>query len=263
MNNISIRWSSVLVLLWLVSAGCGADEESPPSSPSPDVTSDGIASSDAQVTVEEPSVNSDVAQTGTEVSPEVTPDGKTDPEPEPDAGPSEPLTYPYADEGASQVIPAEAAFVAPELNGGLAWLNTPEPLRFDDQLKGHVVLLDFWTYGCVNCLHIIPVLQELEEMYADYPFIVIGIHSGKFATESEAQAISAAIQHYEIGHPVLVDDAYALWNAYNVKGWPTVGIIDAQGRIRFSTFGEFLPEKVIPPLDYLLQEAFESGVAAD
>ena len=87
------------------------------------------------------------------------------------------------DSGAASPDSAAVSDMAPELVGGVAWLNTPEPLRLSDQLAGHVVLLDFWTFGCVNCLHMIPVLRDVEEQFTDTAFVTIGVHSAKFESE--------------------------------------------------------------------------------
>ena len=174
----------------------------------------------------------------------------------PDAGSSWPPDV------SSLGVPADQAHMAPELDGGLAWLNVAEPLRLED-LRGHVVLIDFWTYGCVNCLHLVPVLRELEAKYADRPFLVLGVHSGKFHTEQQAATITDAIAHYDIHHPVVVDDEYAIWEAYGVFAWPTAVFLDAEGRIRHRRIGEFLADDVTPQIDELLAEAHHTGVAAD
>ncbi|MCH7632795.1 MAG: redoxin domain-containing protein, partial [Planctomycetes bacterium] len=102
---------------------------------------------------------------------------------------------------------------APELKGASAWLNTTKPLTLDD-LRGQVVLLDFWTYCCINCLHVLPDLKYLEHKYRDDPFVVVGIHSGKFDEEKDAGNIRQAILRHNIVHPVAVDNDYEIWNAF-------------------------------------------------
>src|SRR6266850_186300 len=94
---------------------------------------------------------------------------------------------------------------APDLNPGFAWLNTDRPLTFARELKGQVVLLDFWTYCCINCMHILPDLAYLERKYKDEPFLVVGVHSAKFTNEGHRQTVRAAINRYEIAHPVVID----------------------------------------------------------
>ncbi|MEK7789837.1 MAG: thioredoxin-like domain-containing protein, partial [Planctomycetota bacterium] len=101
---------------------------------------------------------------------------------------------------------------APELTGGTAWLNVSRPLTLAD-LKGKVVLLDFWTYCCINCMHIIPDLKKLETKYSK-DLVVIGVHSAKFQNEREAENIRQAILRYGIEHPVINDSNFAIWQAY-------------------------------------------------
>jgi DNA-binding beta-propeller fold protein YncE len=116
---------------------------------------------------------------------------------------------------------------APELNGGKDWLNTDKPLSISG-LKGKVILLDFWTYGCVNCIHIIPDLKKLEEKYADQ-LVVIGVHSAKFDNEKNTENIRQIILRYGIEHPVVNDADFKIWDAYAVRAWPTQVLIDPQG----------------------------------
>src|SRR5512145_1840437 len=106
---------------------------------------------------------------------------------------------------------------APELKPGFAWLNTDRPLTFAGDLRGQVVLLDFWTYCCINCMHVLPDLAFLEEKYAGEPFVVVGVHSAKFENEGHRQTVRAAISRYEIKHPVIVDQEMRLWGEYTVK----------------------------------------------
>lgn len=125
---------------------------------------------------------------------------------------------------------------APELVGGTAWLNISKPLTLAD-LKGKVVLLDFWTYCCINCMHIIPDLKKLE---AKYPreLVVIGVHSAKFENERDAENIRQAILRYEIEHPVVNDSNFTIWQAYGARAWPTLVLIDPEGYIVGSASGE-------------------------
>jgi thiol-disulfide isomerase/thioredoxin len=118
---------------------------------------------------------------------------------------------------------------APELTGGRGWLNTDKPLSLAG-LKGKIVLLDFWTYGCINCLHVIPDLEKLEKKYANQ-LVIIGVHSGKYENEKETDNIRRVIVRYDIGHPVYNDADFAVWRAYNVNAWPTRVLIDPAGYI--------------------------------
>jgi len=125
---------------------------------------------------------------------------------------------------------------APELKGGRGWLNTDKPLSLA-ALKGKVVLLDFWTYGCINCMHIIPDLKRLEHKYANQ-LVVIGVHSAKFENEKDTENIRRIILRYEIEHPVYNDAEFAVWRSYTVSAWPTQVLIDPAGYIIGGISGE-------------------------
>ena len=125
---------------------------------------------------------------------------------------------------------------APEITGGRGWLNTDKPLSLAS-LKGKIVLLDFWTYGCINCIHIIPDLKKLEEKYANQ-LVVIGVHSAKFQNEKETENIRRIILRYEIEHPVYNDSEYAVWQSYGVRAWPTQILIDPAGYVIGGVSGE-------------------------
>jgi thiol-disulfide isomerase/thioredoxin/sugar lactone lactonase YvrE len=126
---------------------------------------------------------------------------------------------------------------APELVGGLGWLNVNKPLRIHEELKGKIVLLDFWTYCCINCLHVIPDLKKLEAKY-EKELVVIGVHSAKFQAEKETKNIRSAILRYSIEHPVVNDADFRIWSAYGVQAWPTLILIDPDGYIVGSVSGE-------------------------
>ncbi|HET6979851.1 MAG TPA: thioredoxin-like domain-containing protein [Pyrinomonadaceae bacterium] len=125
---------------------------------------------------------------------------------------------------------------APEITGGRGWLNTDKPLSIA-ALKGKIILLDFWTYGCINCIHIIPDLKKLEAKYAK-ELVVIGIHSAKFQNEKETENIRRIILRYEIEHPVYNDSEYAVWQSYSIRAWPTQVLIDPAGYIVGGVSGE-------------------------
>jgi thiol-disulfide isomerase/thioredoxin len=125
---------------------------------------------------------------------------------------------------------------APEFPSDLPWLNVSRPLTLAE-LRGKVVLLDFWTFCCINCIHVLPDLQRLEAKYAG-SLAVIGVHAAKFANEREADQIRQAILRYDITHPVVNDRDYRVWKAYGANGWPTLTLIDPEGRIAFQTSGE-------------------------
>ncbi len=125
---------------------------------------------------------------------------------------------------------------APELKGDRGWLNTDKPLSLA-ALKGKVVLLDFWTYGCINCMHIIPDLKKLEKKYPN-ELVVIGVHSAKFDNEKDTENIRRIILRYEIEHPIVNDADFKIWNAYAVNAWPTRYLIDPAGYIIGRLSGE-------------------------
>jgi thiol-disulfide isomerase/thioredoxin len=125
---------------------------------------------------------------------------------------------------------------APELTGGRGWLNTDKPLSLAG-LKGKVVLLDFWTYGCINCMHIIPDLKRLEKKYPN-ELVVIGVHSAKFENEKDTENIRRIILRYEIEHPIVNDADFKIWSAYAVTAWPTRYLIDPAGYVIGKLSGE-------------------------
>jgi thiol-disulfide isomerase/thioredoxin len=130
-------------------------------------------------------------------------------------------------------------YPAPDFIEGLDWVNVPAPLSLE-ALRGKVVLLDFWTYGCINCIHMIPVLERLEEKYGD-ALVVIGVHSAKFANEGRTENIRQIVQRYNLKHPVINDSAFFVWNSYGrygVNAWPTFVLIDPRGNIFAVQAGE-------------------------
>ena len=143
-----------------------------------------------------------------------------------------------------------AAYPAPDFPGGLDWLNVPAPLNWLT-LRGKIVLLDFWTYGCINCIHMIPVLERLEQEYAD-ELVVIGVHSAKFANEGETENIRQIVQRYELHHPVINDHDFMVWNEwrpYGVNAWPTFAVVDPRGNILAVQPGEIPYEAFVNVLD--------------
>jgi cytochrome c biogenesis protein CcdA/thiol-disulfide isomerase/thioredoxin len=128
---------------------------------------------------------------------------------------------------------------APDFTGIKAWLNTPDgmPLTLES-LRGKVVLVDFWTYSCVNCLRTLPYLEAWYRTYAKDGFVIVGVHTPEFAFEHDVSNVRMATHEYGIRYPVAIDDDYGTWNAYNNEYWPAEYLIDAQGRIREAKFGE-------------------------
>src|ERR1700682_6007771 len=125
---------------------------------------------------------------------------------------------------------------SPSLDGGVAWINTGGPLDLQ-QLRGKFVVLDFWTYCCINCMHILPVLKKLEHAYPN-ELVVIGVHSAKFETEQDSDSITGAVLRYEIEHPVVNDAKHVIWENYFVTSWPSLRIIDPEGNLVAANSGE-------------------------
>ncbi len=160
------------------------------------------------------------------------------------AGPIEepvPVTQSYA-----------GTIAAPEFPDGLDWINTPNPLRLAD-LKGKVVLLDFWTYGCINCVHVIPDMKRLEAEYPD-ELVVIGVHSAKFTHEGETENIRQIVQRYEVDHPVVNDRDFAVWERWGARAWPTMALIDPAGNVVGMHAGEGFYDVAQPVIESLLYE---------
>jgi thiol-disulfide isomerase/thioredoxin/DNA-binding beta-propeller fold protein YncE len=141
---------------------------------------------------------------------------------------------------------------APELEGGGAWLNTAGPIKLKD-LRGKVVVLDFWTLCCINCIHTLPDLAKLEKKYANQ-LVVIGVHSAKFDNEKNSESIRKAILRYEISHPVVNDANMKIWEAYGVRSWPTLYLIDPDGRVVGRGQGEGLYEALDEAIAKLVKE---------
>jgi cytochrome c biogenesis protein CcdA/thiol-disulfide isomerase/thioredoxin len=163
-----------------------------------------------------------------------------------------------AEAPASEALPVEGSL--PSLSGAVQWLNS-EPLTAE-QLKGKVVLVDFWTYSCINCLRSIPYVRAWAEKYKDQGLVVIGVHAPEFAFEKNIYNVNQAVAKLKIGYPVAVDNDYAIWRAFNNEYWPADYFIDAKGQIRHHFFGEgdyAGSEKVI---QQLLAEAGKGNLPA-
>jgi thiol-disulfide isomerase/thioredoxin len=150
---------------------------------------------------------------------------------------------------------------APEFPAGFDWIGTPRPLRLAE-LRGHVVILDFWTYCCINCMHVLPVLAALEEKRRGEPVVVIGVHSAKFDAEGDVARIREAMARHGVRHPVIVDRGHKVWDSYAIRSWPTLVVIGPDGAIASVAPGE----ADLGPLDSLvgklLDEAREAGALA-
>ncbi|WP_329456952.1 NHL domain-containing thioredoxin family protein [Streptomyces sp. NBC_01497] len=137
----------------------------------------------------------------------------------------------------SAPVPRRARIRAPELIGKGGWLNTGGVSYTLADLRGRIVVLDFWTFCCVNCLHAMDAMRELEETHQD-TVVIVGVHSPKFAHEAEHEAVVDAVERYEVRHPVLDDPELATWKQYAVHAWPTLVVIDPEGYIVAQHAGE-------------------------
>jgi len=133
------------------------------------------------------------------------------------------------------LIAAGVARQAPALREG-QWINS-EPTTLDN-LRGQVVLVDFWTYGCYNCRNTLPTLKRLDKTYRDKGLTIVGVHTPEFGAEKVFANVQAAVAKHEIKYPVVTDVNGDTWRAFDIEAWPTVVILDKQGRIRYSHIGE-------------------------
>jgi cytochrome c biogenesis protein CcdA/thiol-disulfide isomerase/thioredoxin len=140
----------------------------------------------------------------------------------------------------------------PSLNGAVGWLNSP-PLT-NQELQGKVVLIDFWTYSCINCLRAIPYVEAWSEKYKNDGLVVIGVHTPEFAFEKDQSNIANAVRELGITYPVAIDSKYAIWKAFKNGYWPAHYFIDARGVIRYHHFGEGEYDKSEQVIQELLKE---------
>jgi cytochrome c biogenesis protein CcdA/thiol-disulfide isomerase/thioredoxin len=149
--------------------------------------------------------------------------------------------------------------MAPPLEGATQWLNSA-PLT-NEMLRGKVVLVDFWTYSCINCLRTMPYLTAWDAKYRSEGLVIIGVHAPEFAFEKDQRNVEKAIRDLGIAYPVAMDNQFAIWNAYKNEYWPAHYLIDAQGRIRDQHFGEGKYQETEQMIQALLKEAHEGKLA--
>jgi cytochrome c biogenesis protein CcdA/thiol-disulfide isomerase/thioredoxin len=174
-------------------------------------------------------------------------------------GPSMMMKGPAAGAPASQDLAVEGAL--PSLAGATEWLNSPK--LTPDGLKGKVVLIDFWTYSCINCLRAIPYVRAWAEKYKDQGLVVIGVHTPEFAFEKDADNVRRAVSDLKIGYPVAIDSNYAIWRSFANQYWPAHYFIDARGQIRHHHFGEGEYDESERVIQQMLAEAGGAKVATD
>ncbi|WP_249674307.1 cytochrome c biogenesis protein DipZ [Pseudomonas abieticivorans] len=157
------------------------------------------------------------------------------------------------------VLPIEGDL--PALDGAVQWLNSP-PLSAQ-ALRGKVVLIDFWTYSCINCLRTLPYVKAWADKYRDQGLVVIGVHSPEFAFEQNVGNVTQAMKKLGITYPVAIDNDFKIWRAFDNQYWPAHYFVDANGHIRYHHFGEGAYEESERVIQSLLREAGHSGVAND
>jgi cytochrome c biogenesis protein CcdA/thiol-disulfide isomerase/thioredoxin len=146
----------------------------------------------------------------------------------------------------------------PSFAGATLWLNSP-PLT-PESLRGKVVMVDFWTYSCINCLRALPYVESWYDKYKDHGFVVIGVHAPEFAFEKDPANVRRAVADLKITYPVALDNDYAIWQAFNNQYWPAHYFIDATGHIRAHHFGEGNYDESEQTIRTLLTEAGQSGL---
>jgi DNA-binding beta-propeller fold protein YncE len=149
--------------------------------------------------------------------------------------------------------------LAPGFDGATAWLNVDHPLKLEE-LRGKVVVVDFWTSCCINCIHTLPILARVEHDFARRPVVVVGVHSAKFDVEAEQGRLREILSEYAIVHPVAVDGAMKLWDAWGVQAWPTVLVLDATGHVTWTGSGEPAADALEGAVTAALEAGERAGV---
>lgn len=163
-----------------------------------------------------------------------------------------------AQAGAFESLFAPRSGRMPSLEGGTGWVNT-KPLT-TESLRGKVVLVDFWTYSCINCLRTLPYIKAWEQKYRDAGLVIVGVHTPEFGFERRTDNVQRAVGHLGVGFPVIADGERRIWKAWGVQGWPTMVLVDAQGRVRTRQVGEGAYEQTERTIQALLREAGRTQV---
>ena len=153
---------------------------------------------------------------------------------------------------ADRSAPAQQKAILPS-SAATQWFNSP-PLTAE-MLRDKVVLVDFWTYSCINCLRTLPYVKAWNEKYRNQGLVIIGVHTPEFAFEKDEHNVEKAIRDLGVTYPVVMDNQYAIWNAYKNKYWPAQYLIDARGQVRHTHFGEGAYQETEQMIQALLKEA--------
>jgi thiol-disulfide isomerase/thioredoxin len=133
-------------------------------------------------------------------------------------------------------LPANTCTPAADISGTGPWFNSP-PLSLA-QLKGRVVLVEFWTHGCTNCRNVEPYINQWHERYADQGLVIVGVHTPEFAYEAEPKRVKDYLAGHHILHAVVMDNDYAIWNRWHNRYWPALYLVNASGQLCYSHYGE-------------------------
>ena len=224
---------AVLATLALMLAACGdGGGDAPPDPATAQAAGDAREAADTPAATPDTTESPAETATATAATPTATPTPK--PTPTPPA------------ESRAGTVPA------PDFPDGLTWFNVSEPLTLE-RLRGKMVLLDFWTQGCINCQHIFPDLERLEEEFG-HSLAVIGVHSGKYSEEQEDAAVAEAIARYGLKHAVVNDPDFVVWRQWGARAWPTVALIDPRGNFVYGRAGEGVYDAFHPIMESLYAE---------
>jgi thiol-disulfide isomerase/thioredoxin len=152
---------------------------------------------------------------------------------------------------ADRLISSGKALPAPAFSAG-TWINS-EPLKID-AMRGRVVLIEFWTFGCSNCRNTLPAVKKLNERYGEHGLTIIGVHSPEFDSERNEANVRREVSSLGVRYPVVTDNDYATWKAYGIEAWPTTLVVDKQGRIRWRHVGEGMYDETEDVVKKLLAE---------
>ncbi|MGY0557301.1 MULTISPECIES: thioredoxin family protein [unclassified Lysobacter] len=155
---------------------------------------------------------------------------------------------------------SESVPLAPEFTGINHWINS-EPLRMEE-LRGEVVLVEFWTYSCINCIRVMPYVKKWHERYQDKGLVVVGVHTPEFGYEKSTKNVEAAVKRFGIEYAVAQDNGYRTWNAYGNRYWPALYLVDRNGRVAYRHFGEGDYERTEAVIRQLLESSSAAPVSA-
>lgn len=160
---------------------------------------------------------------------------------------------PAASNASATSVSKEGLSLAPELAGIAGYINTPDGFRLSD-VKGKVVLVDFWTYSCINCIRTLPHLKDWHAKYADQGLVIVGVHTPEFDFEKKLENVRAALREHDLKYAVVLDNDYSTWRAYRNQYWPHKYLVDAEGYIRYDHIGEGAYDETEAQIVKLLQE---------